>query len=337
MATTKPIVGTKRRSQRGKQPMENITRNSAAPSAQSETHFFEQRYLFAFAPQAEVLHHLRTQSLKADQELLPSIMSALAEVQPRVADILQNEVGLADTVQVTDLPSTYNEKLATIAADALFQKTFRMLPSSFALVEVDKLIAPQRTVNLNYVKRLTGKFPKTPTLDDLIDICLAPTRSMDPIQHLELGPNMHVFSSPNSDIRILGSFVKDLVPHDLQYAVSGGLPTNAIITFVGYGGSPVNVLRAGSRVVLNNGFHRVFALRSLGVRQIPVVLQEVRDRQLEFPPTVVGLPREYLLDAPRPVMIKDFFEPDFVITLRVQERIRLVTVGINSSQHDVPA
>ena len=115
-----------------------------------------------------------------------------------------------------------------------------------------------------------------------------------------------------------------------------GLPAAAIITFVGYGGSPVNVMRAHDRVVLNNGFHRVFALR-LGVTKLPVVVQEVRNVQLEFPPVVARLPREYLLQMPRPVMMKDFFEPDFGITLRVQDRLRVVTLGLNSSQYDVPA
>jgi hypothetical protein len=300
------------------------------------THHFEQRYLFAFAPQAEVLQHVRTQSLKEDQEFLPSILAAWGELQPRVADLLQREVGLADKIHIADVPDAHNARLAAFAADPLFQKTFQTLPSTFALVEVDKLIAPQRTVNLDYVKRLSKSFPQAPTAQELLEICVAPTRSMDPIQHLELGPNMHVFSSPNSDIRLLGSFLKKLTPEDSQYALMGGLPAAAIITFVGYGGSPINVLHAGSRVVLNNGFHRVFALRSLGVKEIPVVMQEVRNVQLEFPQVVAGLPREYLLGAPRPVMMKDYFEPDFAITLRVQERIRLVTLGLSSSQHDVP-
>lgn len=314
------------------------TRLTAGAPAQAPSicHHFEQQYLFAFATQGEVLQYLRTQSLKQDQELIPSIMRAWEELQPRVHDLMQREGALADTISVVPVPDAHHDRLNAFAADPLFQKTFHALPSSFAIVDADKLIAPQRTVNLDYVRRLAAGFPKSPTLEQLIGICVSPTRTMDPIQHLELGPNAHVFSSPNADIRILGSFVKDLKAEDLQYAVMGGLPTAAVITFVGYGGSPINVLRAANRVILNNGFHRVYALRTIGVREIPVVLQEIRNSQLEFPPVVAGLPREYLLGAARPVMIKDFFEADFAITLRMQNRIRQVTIGINSSQHDVP-
>jgi len=62
-------------------------------------------------------------------------------------------------------------------------------------------------VNLDYVDRLLGSYPASPTVGDLIDICVSPRRQMDPIQHLEVAPNTHVFSSPNSDIRFLGAFV----------------------------------------------------------------------------------------------------------------------------------
>jgi hypothetical protein len=39
----------------------------------------------------------------------------------------------------------------------------------------------------------------------------------------------------------------------------------------------------------------------------------------------------------RPVLLKDFFEADFTITFKVRERIKMVTVGIGLSQHEVPA
>lgn len=131
------------------------------------------------------------------------------------------------------------------------------MPIQFAIVEIDKLVAAQRTVHFDYAERLRGALPPAPTMEDLLRTCVSPHREMDPIQHLEVAPNVHVFSSPNSDIRFLGSFVKKIVPDDLDAAIMGGLPAAAVISFVGYGGASVNVIRAGTRVVLNNGFHRV--------------------------------------------------------------------------------
>lgn len=124
---------------------------------------------------------------------------------------------------------------------------------------------------------------------------------------------------------------------DLSYAELGGLPAAAIIAFVGYGTAPVNVLSVRGRLILNNGFHRVFALRSLGVTRIPVVVQQIRNPQLEFPPQVAGLPKDYLLTHPRPVLIRDFFDTDFATTLKVRDRIKTVTVNVVPGQHEVPS
>lgn len=311
--------------------------NAEAPKIPIGTHHFLQRYLLAFATQAEVLHHVRTQALEEEKHRLPDILRIWSELQSRVTNLIQTEIGLADAMVVEDMPDEYRSELETIAADPLFQKTFSNLPTGFAIVQIDKLVAPQRTVNLDYVDRLTAKLPKSPTMRELLDFCVSHKREMDPIQHLEIAPNTHVFSSPNSDIRFLGAFVKNLTDEDLKYAVSGGLPAAAIIAFIGYGGAPLNAFLAGKRVVLNNGFHRVYALRSLGVARIPIVIQQIRNVQLEFPQVVAGLPKEYLLNVPRPVLIKDFFEPEFAITLKVRERIKMVTLGIGVNQHDVPA
>ncbi len=307
------------------------------PKIPIATHSFDERYLYAFATQGEVIQHLRTQALKEDRDSLPEVMEAWNRVQGVVVELVQREAGMAETIRVAPIPDAYHGGLKMIGSDPLFQRTFHDLPFTFEILEIDKLIAAQRTVHLGYVDRLLAAFPKSPNLADLIDICLSPKRKMDPIQHLEVGPNTHVFSSPNSDLRFLGSFVKDLAPDDMSFASNGGLPAAAIITFIGYGGAPINVLKAGNRIVLNNGFHRVFALRSLGVTEIPVLVQHVHNPQLEFPRVVAGLPMQYLLQEPRPALMKDFFEPDFAITLRVQERIRLVTVGVNTAQHDVPS
>lgn len=307
------------------------------PKIPVATHFFKQKYLYAFATQSEVLHHVRTQALEEETHRLPEILATWQRQQQRVTSLVQLETQIADSIRLDPIPDQYLPRLKAIASDELFRKTFANIPISFSLIEIDKLVAPQRTVNLNYMDRLMTRYPKTPTLDDLLEICVSPKREMDPIQHLEIGPNTHVFSSPNSDIRFLGAFVKNLTEEDLKYAVAGGLPASAVIAFIGYGGAPVNVLKAGKRVILNNGFHRVYALRSLGIKTVPVVVQNVSNVQLEFPPQVAGLPKEYLLNVPRPVLMKDFYDPDFSITLKVRERIKMVTLSIAFQQYDIPS
>ena len=314
--------------------------SSQAPQAgpiKVATHSFRQQYLFAFATQAEVLQYVRTQTLPEETLRLQEIFSMWKSIQPRVEEVICKENGLADTIELKEIPAVHEKKVAAFFTDPLFQRTFSQLRVAAGLIEIDKLVAAQRTVNLDYIDRLVASYPSNPEIDQLLDICISPKRSMEPIQHLEVAPNTHVLSSPNADLRFLGAFFKPLSPEDLEHAVHGGIPVAGVMAFVGYGAAPVNVFVHKNRVVLNNGFHRVYALRSMGVREIPVVIQHVARPEFEFPPQVAGLPREYLLGAERPVLMKDFFEEGFVVPLRVRERLKMITISIGLNQHEVPA
>jgi hypothetical protein len=305
--------------------------------ASLSTSYFEQQYLYAFATQQEVTQYVRTQAIPSEAQRLPEILADWTALRPRVAELVSVEGGLAESSIVTPVPDQCAAQLQEYVDNPQFRASFSSLPSTFGVVPIDTLIAPQRTVHREYVARLAAQFTKAPDLETLLKFCVAPTRAMDPIQHLEVGANAHVFSSPNSDIRFLGAFLKGLTPEDWAYAVHGGIPVAAIVAFVGYGSPSVNVFRVGGRLVLNNGFHRLFALRSIGVTHAPVVVQDVANSALEFPAQVSGLPKEYLLQVPRPVLMKDFFESDFAISLKVKNRIKSVTIQVQVGQHDVPA
>src|SRR6266581_6529210 len=146
----------------------------STPEIPVATHSFRQRYLFAFATQGEVLNHIRTQALHEEVVRLPEILSSWSHLQPKVAELIQREVGTAESIQVLDLPPEAQPKLASFAADPLFQKTFSQLPISFAIVDIDKLVAAQRTVNVDYVERLKSSYPRSLSLDELLDICVSP-------------------------------------------------------------------------------------------------------------------------------------------------------------------
>jgi hypothetical protein len=307
------------------------------PEISVGTTYFRQHYLFAFATQGELLHHIRTQTLQEEVDRLEEIHSLWLDKQGAVQMLAHTESGIAERCSMTELPSSLSRRVNEISSHQLIRKTFQGVPFSFSLVDTDRLIAAQRCINLDYALRLQNAYKEDTSLEALVEICLSPNRYVPPIQHLEVGNNVHVFSSENLDIRFLGAFAKTLTPEDLQFAELGGMPAAAIIAFIGYGSSPVNVLQVGNRLVLNNGFHRVFALRSLGVTKIPVLVQHISNWQLEFPGSVAGLPREYLLGSPRPVLIKDFHNDNFCVTLRAKQRIKSVMLQLAASQIDIPS
>jgi hypothetical protein len=298
-------------------------------------HLFEQEYLYAFATQPEVSNYIRTQAAQEDRNRLPEIISRWAAIQSQVQATVASEAGLPDTIEITAIPDALLPTIQAYVADPMFARQFQ-LPTTIAFVEIDKLVAYQRMVNLKYIARLSQQIGENPAPEDLARVCVSPQRDMDPIQHLEQG-GAHSFSSPNSDIRFLGSFLKgDLAPEDIVFAQAGGVPAAAIIAFVGYGTPMINALHVGSRVILNNGFHRVVALRRLGVERIPVVLQQIGNAQLELASELGGLNRDYLVTHPRPALVKDFFHEGYTITLRIRERLRLINLGIQVGQQEVP-
>lgn len=144
-----------------------------------------------------------------------------------------------------------------------------------------------------------------------------------------------IFSSPSVDFRFLGGFLKDqLTEDDLKFTNVGAQPIRAITLFVGYGSGSINVYQVGNRLILNNGFHRVYALYKKGIRKIPVVIQKIGNPAIEFPPQILGLSADYLLRHPRPILVKDFFNEHLTRVFKRKKMIRILNVGLAVSTAD---
>jgi len=180
------------------------------------------------------------------------------------------------------------------------------------------------------------EFPKEPTFENLLDIRLSLDKTVPEVSEIRIDQNSIIYSSENTDFRFLGAIQKPLEHIDLQTSSTGGIPTRGLLLLFGYGGSPINVMKVGSRVFLNNGFHRVYALRKVGVAHIPVVVQQVHNPALEFPPAYQNIPKEYLLQAERLPLVEDYFNLEISIELKAKARRRGVKVMWLSEPIDVP-
>src|SRR5713101_9185301 len=79
------------------------------------THFFEQRYLYAFASRAEVAQYIRTQAIPDESKSVETVLSDWENLQPRVHQLVQREAGLADTMHVADVPEEYEPSPLRVA------------------------------------------------------------------------------------------------------------------------------------------------------------------------------------------------------------------------------
>jgi len=289
-------------------------------------------YLYGAMAQPEITHIVRGQCTQEDIAKLDTIITNWRNAIKKFREIESKEIGIADGNHPLDIES--NPKLDEIQKDPLFKNTFSQSPIEFKMVETDKLVATQRNVSLQYIDELAKRIPDEPSLDELIDFCLSPKQEVPIAKPLQQAQNMISFSSPSVDFRFLGGYLKNKITEDdLKYTPVGGLPVAVISLFVGYGGGSINVLNANNRLVLNNGFHRVYALRKKGITKIPVVIQNIGNPDLEFPPIILGLTQEYLLKNPRPVLVKDFFVDELTTIFHKRNSVRSVRVqwGLDQS------
>jgi hypothetical protein len=108
---------------------------------------------------------------------------------------------------------------------------------------------------------------------------------------------------------------------------------------IGFGSNYLNALEVEGRLVLNNGSHRAYALRDLGLTHAPCIVQQVTRRDeldLVASGDVQVNPDRYL-KVPRPPLLKDYFDPQLRKVVPVPRKNRLVRVQYGFEQSDVPA
>ncbi|MCZ7673842.1 MAG: hypothetical protein M5U34_45335 [Chloroflexi bacterium] len=108
---------------------------------------------------------------------------------------------------------------------------------------------------------------------------------------------------------------------------------------VGFGSNFLNAIAAEGRLVLNNGSHRAYALRASGITHVPCIIQQVsrREELLVIGSNELRQNPDLYLKAPRPPLLKDYFDPKLRKVFLVPRRNRQIKVSFGVEQIDVPA
>ncbi len=243
-------------------------------------------------------------------------------------DLEKSEAGIADTIACRPLDRRLTRLASRLEANDWFRKSFDNLPYTIELVELDKLVVSQIQVELSHVQSAVRALSKRPAPAELFNFCLPLEREMPPVSVLRLASNRYQFSSPSSDFRqhdpllLRGAEIAHLK-----------LPGPAAAMFgisVGFGSNFLSGVRSGSRVLLQNGYHRAYALRSAGFTHAWCVVELVtRKDELRLTATseVMDDP-EFYFAAKRPPILRDFFDPQIAKRLKVKRMDCLVEVEI---------
>jgi hypothetical protein len=246
--------------------------------------------------------------------------------------IVNGEVGMPDTIAARPIAAGNEAFLAELQQNPGFLNSFSNYPLSFEEVEIDKLVACQRTVHIDWVDHLCTIFRR----DDLLRFCLHPGQDTTALNIGRTAQNAFTASSENPQLRFLGVYDQPYQAELMGAHHPGAQPVHAVVILLGYGNSTVNVYRVGRRLILNNGFHRLYALRKLGLTYVPAVIQQITHPQLELPQVIAELPREYLVETPRPALMKDFFDERLVCEIRQRRFLKSLQVGFGVNENFVP-
>lgn len=255
----------------------------------------------------------------------------------RVRVLQREEAGFADDVPVAELGPAYEPLLIEFLKDPLVRHGFNMVPTEVGIVELDRLVVYQNHIDLAHVGRLVESMGGTPDWRDLFRICLPFDHPSPPVAWSRSHDNGFVFLSPSNDLRFLGTM--PLEGHHIVDYPPPGVMVGVVGLAVGFGSNFLNAIRVGGRLILNNGSHRAFALRRLGVTHVPCVVQHVASRS-ELGMIAPGRVRRNLKaltgDA-RPAVLKDYFDDRLRKVVRVRRRLRQVTVRFDVDEVYVPA
>lgn len=255
-------------------------------------------------------------------ELLPGSpglnASELAEAWratgPRWERLARDEAGRADEPVVRPLPSATQDHVNALIASPAVQRTFDTVPVAFGLVPLDQLVVSQYLLTGATVDALA---PAAPSEEALARLCL-PLQGGDAGSDLKLvhrGPREMVFASDTHDMRMLDT--RCFEGAELPELPVRGHPEAMVGLFVGLSTNLINVLLHRRRLIVNNGHHRLHALRMAGVTHVPALIQVCGSRE-EFEEVAPRAARDHyhpFFEAPRPPLLSDFADP--ALTLAV--------------------
>ena len=249
-------------------------------------------------------------------------------------ELEQQEAGIADACECRAVGKAMKPLVDAVRTNAWFRESFDNLPVSFRLVELDKLVVSQVHVERSFTASLGKTLGAKAGDEALFNFCLPVERPMPPVRMQRLSGDRYLFTCPSTDFRAHR-------PRLLRGAEMAGLTSPigpaaaAVAIMIGFGSNFLSAVRSGKRILLHNGYHRAFTLRSLGFTHAYCIVEDVtrKDELKVAADEDVAADPEFYFAARRPPVLKDFFDPRLakVLPILPMESVIEVEVKVRSS------
>jgi len=250
------------------------------------------------------------------------------------AELEKSEAGIANEGTHRELDAGLAGLAAEVQAHPHYRRCFNTLPTSFGMVELDKLIVCQRHVTHNFVEAIKARVGPAPDPEALFRFCMPlETPGDTPVEILEVGAHRYTFRCHSTDFRFHEPVL--LRPEQAHGYEPYGVVAGIVGLVVGFGSNFLNAVQVGKRILLNNGYHRACALRSLGITHAPCVIQTATraDEVSIAVKSVVAESPEFYFESARPPLLKDFFDPKIRKLMPTRKRVRQIEVHFDIKNH----
>ena len=254
-------------------------------------------------------------------------------------ELEESETGIADDIEVLDLDPALAPLVADMTASSRYRYTFKTFATSFAMVELDRLVLYQTHVIQQGIDRLKACLGPEPDPAALFRFCQSPDVPEAPVKIRRVGSTRYVFTCESTDFRrhdpalLRPDQIRD---HETPNPISG-----VVALAVGFGSNFLTAIRQGEdgRVLLHNGYHRAYALRALGITHAPCIIQTVTtpdELGIAVTAKVAKDPDFYFASA-RPPLLKDFFDPKIRTVHRIYKTLKMIEIEFEVREHYVGA
>jgi len=234
------------------------------------------------------------------------------------------EAGIANQVQRSELDPAMVAMAEQLKSTSAYFQTFNSLPTTFAMVELDRLVVYQKHVSRTFIDTLKSRLTPAPDAQALFRFCLPTGKQQAPVEIRRVGPRRFVFRCESTDFRFHDPAL--LRPDQLTGYETSGPIAGTLGLAVGFGSNFLNVISVGKRLLLNNGYHRVCAMREMGITHAPCIVQSATrvDELGIIVKRDVAQQAEFYFESARPPLLKDYFDPGIRKVLPVRKRIRQI-------------
>jgi hypothetical protein len=316
-------------------PGSEAIRSAEAAAPEPQEDFDENLYLTGRPRLKDFLRYVRNHAVDPPN---PGVLTEEWHAAHHVVRRLEKEeAGIADNPFIQPV-SPDNELLLEFIRNPLVKHSFNTVPTEVAYIDLNQLVVYQQQIDLSYVRKLRKKIgSSTLNEEELFRLCLPDGETRPPAKWSRMHNDTYVFVSPSNDMRFLGAM--PLEPYQIQDYPPPGNIVGIVGIPIGFGTNFMNAIYAEKRLILNNGSHRAYTLREMGITRVPCIVQHVSSREelkVLACTAVTDAPNFYLRES-RPMMLKDYFDPRLHKVMPVHRRIRQITVKFEVDEAFIPA